>query len=78
MLEIFGDPSSGLHQLIFDAARVISRFSSGLQGRGCLSPVNKKHQEKGSRWKHVGSQAFFVFFARLQKIEVVDPINLEP
>ena len=24
MLEIFGDPSSGFHQLIFDAARAIS------------------------------------------------------
>ena len=29
MLEIFGDPSSGFHQLIFDAARAISCYLFG-------------------------------------------------
>ena len=29
MLEMFGDPSSGFHQLIFDAARAISCYLFG-------------------------------------------------
>ena len=45
-------------------------FSSGLQGRGCLSPF-KKQQE------NIFSSILF-FFLPVYKIEDIDPINLEP
>ena len=66
MLEIFGDPSSGLHQLIFDAALFKLTARQGLCES--LQETSRKHLFKSC----------LCFFLPVYKIEDVDPINLEP